>query len=414
MQLLFKNAYVVDFQSPYHLQTVDILVEGFQIISIGDLSSITCPNIDLAGATLTTGFAELHSYLGEPGNEECETLDTGAAAAASGGFTAVGVVSNGTPGIENKTGVEFILSKGESTSVNLVPIGSASRNSSGQEISDMYDMFQHGTVLFGDYKRGIQNANLLKLALLYTKPFCRIMVHPEDSNLAANGQVSEGVTSTYVGLKGIPDLAESVQIDRDLKLLEYTQGSMHIASVSTAEGIDAIRQAKSKGLNLTCSVNIHHLLFDETAVSTYDTNFKVVPPLRTKNDQQALWAAIEDGTVDCLAVDHLPKDIEHKACEFDNASFGMAGFEGSLVHLLDTKKLDWPILQQVCSVNPRALLGLPELKIVEGGIAEFTILDKNESDLTGFASKAYNNPFKGTTTAHRVVGVYVNGKYLGN
>jgi dihydroorotase len=189
---------------------------------------------------------------------------------------------------------------------------------------------------------------------------------------------------------------------------------MHIASVSTAEGIDAIRQAKSKGLNLTCSVNIHHLLFDETAVSTYDTNFKVVPPLRTKNDQQALWAAIEDGTVDCLAVDHLPKDIEHKACEFDNASFGMAGFEGSLVHLLDTKKLDWPILQQVCSVNPRALLGLPELKIVEGGIAEFTILDKNESDLTGFASKAYNNPFKGTTTAHRVVGVYVNGKYLGN
>ena len=219
MQLLFKNAYVVDFQSPYHLQTVDILVEGFQIISIGDLSSLTCPNIDLAGATLTTGFAELHSDLGEPGNEECETLDTGAAAAASGGFTAVGVVSNGTPGIENKTGVEFILSKGESTSVNLVPIGSASRNSSGQEMSDMYDMFQHGTVLFGDYKRGIQNANLLKLALLYTKPFGRIMVHPEDSNLAANGQVSEGVTSTYVGLKGIPDLAESVQIDRDLKLL---------------------------------------------------------------------------------------------------------------------------------------------------------------------------------------------------
>ncbi len=414
MQLLFKNAYVVDVQSPYHLQTVDILVEGTQITSIGDLTSIDCPSIDLAGATLTTGFAELHSDMGEPGNEECETLQTGAAAAASGGFTAVGVVSNGSPGIENKTGVEFILSKGESTAVNLVPIGSVSKSSAGKEMSDMFDMYQHGTPLFCDYKHGMHNANLLKLALLYTKPFGRIMVHPEDLNLAANGQVNEGVTSTYVGLKGIPDIAESVQIGRDLKLLEYTEGSMHIASVSTAEGIDAIREAKSKGLNLTCSVNIHHLLFDETAVSTYDTNFKVTPPLRTAKDQQALWSAIEDGTIDCLAVDHLPKDIEQKACEFDNASFGMAGLEGALVHLLDAGKLDWIVLQQVCSTNPRALLGLPELKIIEGGIAEFTIIDENESDVTGFASKAYNNPFKGTTTEHRVVGVYVNGQYLGN
>jgi len=414
MQLLFKNAYVVDVQSPYHLQTVDILVEGTQITSIGDLAALDCPSIDLAGATLTTGFAELHSDLGEPGNEECETLETGAAAAASGGFTAVGVVSNGTPGIENKTGVEFILSKGDSIAVNLVPVGSASKSSAGKEMSDMFDMYQHGTLLFGDYKQGMHNANLLKLALLYTKPFGRIMVHPEDSNLAVNGQVNEGVTSTYVGLKGIPDIAESVQINRDLKLLEYTEGSMHIASVSTAEGIDAIRKAKSKGLNLTCSVNMHHLLFDETAVATYDANFKVTPPLRTALDQQALWSALEDGTVDCLAVDHLPKDIEQKACEFDNASFGMAGFEGALVHLLDARKLDWTALQQVCSTNPRALLGLPELKIVEGAIAEFTIIDENGSDLTGFASKAHNNPFKGTTAEHRVVGVYVNGQYLGN
>ena len=210
MQLLFKNAYVVDVHSPYHLQTVDILVEGSQITSIGDLPEMDCPSVDLEGATLTTGFAELHSDLGEPGNEECETLETGAAAAASGGFTAVGVVSNGTPGIDNKTGIEFILSKGESTAINLVPVGSASKSSAGEEMSDMFDMYQHGTILFGDYKQGMRNANLLKLALLYSKPFGRIMVHPEDANLAANGKVHEGVTSTYVGLKGIPDIAESV------------------------------------------------------------------------------------------------------------------------------------------------------------------------------------------------------------
>ena len=414
MQLLFKNAYVVDVQSPYHLQTVDILVEGSQITSIGDLSAMDCQSIDLAGATLTTGLAELHSDLGEPGNEECETLETGAAAAASGGFTAVGVVSNGIPGIENKTGVEFVLSKGESTAINLVPVGSASKSSAGMEMSDMFDMFQHGTILFGDYKKDIRNANLLKLALLYTKPFGRIMVHSLNSDLANNGQISEGITSTYVGLKGIPDVAETVQIDRDIKLLEYTEGSMHIASVSTAEGVQSIRDAKARGLNLTCSVNMHHLLFNETAASTYDTNFKVLPPLRTEEDQKALWSALEDGTVDCLTVDHLPKDIEQKACEFDNASFGMAGFEGALVHLLDTERLDWSLLQKVCSSNPRALLGLPELKVVEGAIAEFTILDKNTSNLTGFASKAFNNPFKGTVSTHRVVGVYVNGKYLGN
>lgn len=412
MKLLFQNARILDVNSPYHLETVDVLVEEQRILAIGvGLSDEVDSTIDLQGAYLTTGFAELHSDLGEPGNEESEDLQSGAAAAAASGFTAVGVVSNGAPWIENKTGMEFLLSKSEDLPVHLAPIGTVSKGHQGEEMSELFEMSQYGGRLFGDYKRGLSNGNLLKLALLYTKPFGRIMVHPEDQNLTANGKMNEGVTSTYAGLKGMPEVAETVQIQRDLHLLAYTEGAMHIASVSTAKGLEAIRTAKASGLNVTCSVNAHHLLFDDSVLEGYNSDYKVNPPLRTREDVQALWAGLADGTVDCLAIDHLPKDIEQKQCEFDHAAFGMAGFEGALCHFLDQYEGSLERLQEVLSTTPRALLGLPELKIVEGEEAEFTIFAKNGQHWTGFASKAFNNPFKGEHTAHNIVGTYCKGTY---
>lgn len=413
MKLLFKNAKIVDTSSPYHLEQVDILIHEGQIQSIGAISDQSLPTIDLNGAIVTTGFAELHSDLGEPGNEESETLQTGAAAAAAGGFTAVGVVSNGAPFTDSKTGVEFILSKGDSSAINLIPIGTMSKHRDGEELSEMFEMNEAGSPLFGDYKRGVENANLLKLALLYTKPFGAIMVHPEDAHLSSGGMMNEGATSTYVGLKGLPSLAEYVQISRDLKVLEYTEGAMHIASVSTAEGIAAIAEAKNKGLNVSCSVNIHHLIFSEEDLEGYDTSLKVNPPLRSKSDVEALVQALKDGVVDCLTVDHLPKDIEQKQCEFDNAAWGMASFEGAVAVLLDKYDLPMDLIQQVLSVKPRQLLNLPKLSIMEGEIAEFTIIDKEGQDWTGFASKAHNNPFRGTETKTRIKGVFVNDTYLG-
>ena len=413
MKLLFKNAYIVDAQSPYHLQTVDVLVNGETIESIGEIAeSEDISVIDLKGDTLTTGFAELHSDLGELGNDESETLQTGAAAAAAGGFTAVGVVSNGSPYVDQKTGVEFLLSKGESVPVHIVPIGTLSKERKGEELSEMFEMSSYGTQVFADYKQGVANANLLKLALLYTKPFGTIMVHPEDHSLSAGGMMHEGATSTYVGLKGIPEISETVQIHRDLSILEYTEGNLHIASVSTVPGIQAIREAKSKGLNVTCSVNLHHLLFTDEDLTTYNTALKVSPPIRTDVERAVLWEAVLDGTVDCLSVDHLPKDIEQKQCEFDNAALGMAGFEGALSAFLDRYELGPERLQELLSTQPRKLLGLPELRIAEGEVAEFTILGTAEGQVTAFASKAFNNPFKGLDTKSSIRGVYVKENYL--
>ena len=413
MKLLFKNAYIVDVQSPYHLQTVDVLVDEDQIVSVGALGEISAKNtIDLNGSTLTTGFAELHSDLGEPGNEESEDLNSGSAAAAAGGFTAVGVVSNGGNHIENKLGIDFILNRGESLPIHLVPIGTMTRGAKGEELSEMFEMSTLGSSLFGDYKKGVSNAKMVKLALLYSKPFGRIMVHPEDHSLSADGMMNEGVVSTYVGLKGIPEIAEVIQIKRDLSLLEYTEGSLHIASVSTIDGIKCIRQAKEEGLNVTCSVNLHHLIFTDEDLSQYDTSLKVSPPIRSEIERNYLWNAVIDGTIDCLAVDHLPKDIEQKQCEFDIAALGMAGFEGAVSVFLDRYDLTPERMQEVFSSMPRKLLNLPELKIVEGEIAEFTILSSQEEYVTGFASKAFNNPFKGRKVNSSIKGVYVKGNYL--
>ena len=413
MKLLFQNALIIDVNSPYHGQKLDILVNDETIEAIGNLDFTLADGcVDLEGGWITTGLAELHSDLGEPGNEESEDLQSGSAAAAAGGFTAVGVVSNGHPHYENKTGVEFILNKSESVPVHLVPVSTLSKGRNGEELSEMFEMNQLGVQLFGDYKQGVSNANLLKLGLLYTKPFGRIMVHPENHELSANGKMHEGATSTYIGLKGIPIISESTQIQRDLAILEYTEGAMHIASVSTVEGVQAIREAKAKGLNLTASVNIHHLVFTDEDLEGYDTSFKVSPPIRTDVERSILWEAVIDGTIDCIAVDHLPKDIEQKQCEFDNAEFGMAGLEGAISALLDRYEIAPELLQERMSTKPRSILNLPELKITEGATAEFTIFSKGAQQITAMGSKAFNNPFKGLDVNNCVKGVYVKGAYL--
>lgn len=414
MKFLFKNAKVIDVNSPYHGEIVDLLVEDDVIVSI-DNELVTPEDvqiIELAGASLTTGFAELHSDLGEPGNEESETLTSGATAAALSGYTAVGVVSNGRPWNDTKTGVEYILSKGEQLPIHLIPVGCMSKGRNGEELSEMFEMHEAGTSLFGDFKQGVENANLLKLALLYSRPFGRIMVHPENNNLSGSGQIHEGASSTYFGLKGIPEIAESVQVNRDLALAEYTSGAIHIASISLASSVESVRKAKANGINVTCSVNVHHLLFTDEDLEGYPTDLKVNPPLRTKEDQEALLLGLQDGTIDCLTIDHLPKDVEQKMCEFDNAAFGMAGFEGALAHFIDRVELSDERLQAVLSTAPRLLLGLPELKIIEGEVADFTIFQSSAHLWTGFASAAHNNPFRGSTTRTSIVGIFTKGRYL--
>lgn len=413
MELLFKNALIVDTNSPYNGHQLDVLVHDDRIEAIGNLEVFQVDQIvDLDGDILTTGFAELHSDLGEPGNEDSENLISGSAAAAAGGFTAVGVVSNGSPHIDNKTGVEFILSKSESLPIHLVPIGTFSKGKSGEELSEMYEMSQLGVSIFGDYKQGVFDGNLLKLGLLYAKSFGRIMVHPENHQLSNGGVMHEGPVSTYIGLKGAPVIAETTQILRDLAILEYTEGALHIASVSSVDGVQAIRKAKAQGLNVSASVNFSHLLFTEDNLKNYETDFKLSPPLRTSKDCAVLREAVLDGTIDCIAIDHLPKDIEQKQCEFDNAAFGMAGFEGAVTALLADFKMDNEIMQDRLSTTPRRLLGLPNISIVEGQIAEFTIVSKELNPVSVLSSKSANNPFKSMGLNSCIRGVFVKGEYF--
>ena len=413
MELLFKNALIVDTNSPYNGHQLDVLVHDDRIEAIGNLEVFQVDQIvDLDGDILTTGFAELHSDLGEPGNEDSENLISGSAAAAAGGFTAVGVVSNGSPHIDNKTGVEFILSKSESLPIHLVPIGTFSKGKSGEELSEMYEMSQLGVSIFGDYKQGVFDGNLLKLGLLYAKSFGRIMVHPENHQLSNGGVMHEGHVSTYIGLKGAPVIAETTQILRDLAILEYTEGALHIASVSSVDGVQAIRKAKAQGLNVSASVNFSHLLFTEDNLKNYETDFKLSPPLRTSKDCAVLREAVLDGTIDCIAIDHLPKDIEQKQCEFDNAAFGMAGFEGAVTALLADFKMDNEIMQDRLSTTPRRLLGLPNISIVEGQIAEFTIVSKELNPVSVLSSKSANNPFKSIGLNSCIRGVFVKGEYF--
>ena len=413
MELLFKNALIVDTNSPYNGHQLDLLVHDDRIEAIGNLEVSQVDQIvNLDGDILTTGFAELHSDLGEPGNEESENLISGSAAAAAGGFTAVGVVSNGSPHIDNKTVVEFILSKSESLPIHLIPISTFSKGKSGEELSEMYEMSQLGVSIFGDYKQGVFDGNLLKLGLLYAKSFGRIMVHPENHQLSNGGVMHEGQVSTYIGLKGAPVIAETTQILRDLAILEYTEGALHIASVSSVDGVQAIRKAKAQGLNVSASVNFSHLLFTEDNLKNFETDFKLSPPLRTSKDCAVLREAVLDGTIDCIAIDHLPKDIEQKQCEFDNAAFGMAGFEGAVTALLADFKMDNEIMQDRLSTAPRRLLGLPNISIVEGQIAEFTIVSKELNPVSVLSSKAANNPFKSKALNSCIRGVFVKGEYL--
>ena len=265
---------------------------------------------------------------------------------------------------------------------------------------------------FGDYKQGVFDGNLLKLGLLYAKSFGRIMVHPENHQLSNGGVMHEGPVSTYIGLKGAPVIAETTQILRDLAILEYTEGALHIASVSSVDGVQAIRKAKAQGLNVSASVNFSHLLFTEDNLKNYETDFKLSPPLRTSKDCAVLREAVLDGTIDCIAIDHLPKDIEQKQCEFDNAAFGMAGFEGAVTALLADFKMDNEIMQDRLSTTPRRLLGLPNISIVEGEIAEFTIVSKELNPVSVLSSKSANNPFKSMGLNSCIRGVFVKGEYL--
>lgn len=330
MKILLKSATIIDEASKHHLKKRDVLIENGTISKIAAKipSSEKVKEVSLKNLHISQGWFDSSVSFGEPGFEERENIENGLKTAAYSGFTSVAVNANSFPVTDSKGHIKFLKSKGEGNAVSLYPIGALTTGSKGVDLAELYDMQNEGAVAFYDYKNPISNANLLKIALQYTQNFDGLVQSfPFDKSVAKNGVVNEEENSTKLGLKGIPALSEELQVIRDLYLLEYTGGKLHIPTISTKKSVELIRAAKKKGLNVSCSVSVFNITLTDDVLEEFDTNFKLLPPLRTNEDTKALIKGLKDGTIDAITSDHNPIDIEHKKVEFDHAYFGSIGLE---------------------------------------------------------------------------------------
>ena len=418
MNFLIKQAKIIDSESKYHLKKMDIYIEKDIIITIAKNIKPTKPHktIALKNLCVSVGWFDSSVCFGEPGYEERETLSNGLNVAAKSGFTSVAINANTNPVIDSKSGISFIKEKAKEHIVNAYPIGAVTQKSEGKELSEMYDMQQAGALAFYDYAKSLSNANLLKLALQYTQNFDAIVMDfPLDNNMALDGLMHEGENSTQFGLKGIPAMAEIIQVKRDLTILMYTGGRLHIPNISCKRSVQLIKNAKKKGLNVTCSVAAHHLVLTDAALFDFDTRFKVTPPLREHKDVKALINGILDGTIDMITSDHNPIDIENKKLEFAHAKNGTIGLEslfGAINSVLDLETSIKALTQK-----PRSVFKLPLISISENAKAELTLFNPDiEYKFTkdDILSTSKNAIFRNKNLKGKVYGIINNGKIVLN
>lgn len=414
MSILIKSATIIDPNCSHHNKTRDILIEKGVItkIAVNIKNEQKLKEITLDNLHISNGWFDTSVSFGEPGYEERETIENGLKTASKSGFTAVAVNPNTNPKIDNKSAVEFLINKANGSATSLYPIGNLTKKAEGNELAELYDMQNSGAIAFGDYNKPISNANLLKIALLYAQNFDGLVLSfPQDNSIARDGLANEGANSTRLGLKGIPGLAEELQVARDLFLLEYTSGKLHIPTISTAASVKLIKEAKKKGLNVSCSVSTHHLTLTDEELIDFNGNVKVTPPLRTKKDTKALLKGIADGTIDMITSDHNPIDIEHKKVEFNNAKPGTIGLE-SLFGILN-KTIDLEILIKCLTNNPRERFGLKTSLIKEGETANITLFNPEGKSVfteAGILSTSKNSAFINKKMNGKVYGVFANNK----
>ena len=415
--VILKQAKIIDPSSPFHLQTMDVKIENGKITAIekeipetSDFELVEAPNLHLS-----QGWMDPSVSFGEPGFEERETIANGLKVASKSGFTAVALQPNSNPVIDNQSQVRFVLNQARNQATNLYPIGALTRGSEGVDLAELFDMKNAGAIGFGDYKKALQNANLQKIALQYVQDFDGLVIaFCQDSALKGSGIANEGITSTRLGLKGIPALAEELHVARNLFLLEYTGGKLHIPTISTQGSIKLIKEAKAKGLLVTCSVAVHNLVLNDEALTGFDTRYKVSPPLREEATRKALIEAVLDGTIDCITSDHNPLDIEHKKLEFDLAKDGTIGLESAFGALGTVLPLEVIIEKLTAS---KLIFSLELNKIAVGNKAEISLFTTTE-DWTftkeSIQSKSKNSAFLGQKMKGKAIGIYNNGQLVRN
>lgn len=411
MKILIKQARLVDPSSPFNGQTADIFIENGIIRSIRKkISEKADQEISMEGLHVSPGWVDVFANFADPGYEYKETLETGAAAAVAGGYTDVLVIPNTKPAIQDKAGVEYICQKSKSLPVNIHPLGAITKNTEGKELAEMYDMKASGALAFSDGLNSIQSAGLLLKALQYVKAFDGTIIQlPDDKSIIPHGLMNEGIISTRLGLPGKPAMAEELMVARDIKLARYAESKLHFTGVSTKKSLEYIRRGKEGGIEVSCSVTPYHLFFCDEDLSSYDTNLKVNPPLRTIAEREALKTAVIDGTVDCIATHHLPHENDSKVVEFQYAENGMIGVEtaypvvNAAIDGLTAEKT-----VELFSINPRRIFNLPAATIQEHTAASLTLFipDKKwiftEADIK---SKSKNSPFTGKELKGKVAGV---------
>ena len=417
MNLIIRNAKIIDPGNKHHDTISDILIENGILRKIGvnlknadKLEEIKLPNLHVS-----QGWFDSSVSFGEPGFEDRESIANGLNTAAKSGFTAVALQPNSYPVIDNQSQISFVKNKSAGLATDLYPIGALTKASEGKDLAELYDMKKAGAVAFGDYNKNLDNANLLKIALQYVQDFDGLVIaFSNDPSIAGSGVANEGIASTRLGLKGIPSLAEELMIARNLFLLEYTGGKLHLPTISTAKSVQLIKNAKAKGLNVTCSVAVHHLIMTDEKLETFDTRFKVKPPLRDETDRKALLKGLKDGTIDMITSDHNPIDIENKKMEFDLAKNGTIGLEsafGALSTILPTEL----IVEKL--IAGKSILGIQSAEIVEGNSAALTFFTPDgESTFTktNILSKSKNSAFLDTSLKGRVYGIYNNRQLILN
>lgn len=415
MTILIRKAVIVDPFSPFHQKTMDLLIRDGIIETIATNIKITADQvIEIAGLHVSPGWFDPFAHFCDPGLEQKETIETGIAAAATGGFTEVMLVPNTQPVINGKAQVHYILKKAKDLPVLVHPLGTVTKNAEGKEIAEMYDMQNEGAKAFTDGWSPVQSAGLLLKALQYVKAFNGTIIQvPDDRSIGTYGLVNEGKISTQMGLPGKPMLAEIIAIEKDIRLAAYAQSSLHITGVTTAEGLTKIKEAKKLGVQVSCSVAPYHVYFSDADLQEYDTNLKVFPPLRTTSETTSLKQALIDGTIDCISAHHRPHEWDSKTCEFEYAQYGMESLEScygafgaAMGEALTPER--WVT---VAAINPRKIFGMEVPQIAEGKSVNVTLFDPAATytfEKEMIRSKSANNAFLGKTLRGKVWGIIQN------
>ncbi len=417
MKILIRSALILSPKSTFHKKKKNVLIQNGRIEEIGDKNYSADRVIEAEGMVLSAGWFDLGAFVGDPGLEQKEDLLSLCKTATAGGFTEVAVLPNTQPTVQSKNEVSYITRNNENRLVQIHALAAVTKNCKGEELTEMIDLHESGAIAFTDGLKPVWHTDIFLKSLQYLQKFDGLLIdQPEDIWLNMFGQMHEGPESTMLGLKGMPRIAEEVAISKNLELLAYAGGRLHAAKLSTAKSIDLIRQAKKKGLNVSCDIAAYQPLYTDEVLNDFDTNYKVNPPLREKSDQDALIKGLKDGTIDVLVSNHVPHDVESKFLEFDLAEFGMINmqtFASQLVSL--SRSVDMEHLIEKVTDAPRRLLKRPPVIVDVDTKANLTLLDPNREwvftpELN--YSKAKNSPWLGNTLKGKVVAVFNNSKYL--